>query len=129
MARWLRRVAARFDPRARDPEMDDEIELHIELHAAALEKQGLSRADALRQARIDFGGVQRYREEARETHPLSWLADLIGDLRYGVRALERSPGFALTAVLSLGLGIGANTAVFGLLYGRPHAAASDPARE
>ena len=117
MARWLRRVAARFDPRARDPEMDDEIELHIELHAAALEKQGLSRADALRQARIDFGGIQRYREEARETHPLSWLADLIGDLRYGARALKRSPGFALTAVLSLGLGIGANTAVFGLLYG------------
>ena len=46
MAHWLRRLAARFDPRARDPEMDDEIALHIELHATTLEQQGLSRADA-----------------------------------------------------------------------------------
>ena len=117
MPHWLRRLAARVDPRARDPEMDEEMALHIELHAASLERGGLSRADALRQARIDFGGVQRYREEARATHPFSWLSDLIGDVRYGARALKRSPGFALTAILSLGLGIGANTAVFGLLYG------------
>jgi putative ABC transport system permease protein len=111
---WLRRLAARFDPRGRDPEMDEEMALHIELHAATLEKQGLSSVDALRQARVDFGGVQRYREETRDTHPLSWLTDLLGDLRYGARALRRSPGFALTAVLSLGLGVGANTTVFGL---------------
>ena len=117
MPHWLRRLAARFDPRGRDPEMDEEMALHIELHAATLEKQGLSSVDALRQARVDFGGVQRYREETRDTHPLSWLTDLLGDLRYGARALRRSPGFALTAVLSLGLGVGANTTVFGLLYG------------
>jgi predicted permease len=117
MLDWLRPLAGRLDPRARDPEMDEEMALHIELHAESLERQGLSHAGALRRARIDFGGVQRYREEARETHPLSWFSDLAGDLRYGARALSRSPGFALTAILSLGFGIGANTAVFGLLYG------------
>ena len=65
----------------------------------------------------EFGGVQRYREEGREARTLSWLHDLVADLRYGVRTLARAPLFTTASVLSLGLGIGANVAIFGLLYG------------
>ena len=113
----VRFIRARIDRRALDRDMDDEIRLHIELHAEALEREGLAREDARRRAVAEFGGVQRYREEGRDARTLSWLHDLVADLRYGARTLRRAPLFTTASALSLGLGIGANVAIFGLLYG------------
>lgn len=113
----LRFIRARLDRRALDRDMDDEMQLHIELHAEALERAGLAPAEARRRAVAEFGGVQRYREEGREARTFSWLHDLVADLRYGGRTLRRAPLFTVASVLSLGLGVGANVAIFGLLYG------------
>ena len=113
----LRFIHARLDRRTLDRDMDDEMKLHIELHAEALEQAGLDPEEARRRAIAEFGGRQRYREEGRDARTLSWLHDLVADLRYGVRTLSRAPLFTLASVLSLGLGIGANVAIFGLLYG------------
>ena len=115
--RLLRFIRARVDRRALDRDMDDEMALHIELHAEALERSGLPPQEARRRALAEFGGVQRYREEGRDARTLAWLHDLVGDLRYGVRTLRRAPLFTSASVLSLGLGIGANVAIFSLLYG------------
>ena len=113
----LRFIRARVDRRALDREMDDEMALHIELHAEALERAGLAPQEARRRAVAEFGGVQRYREEGREARTLAWLHDLLADLRYGSRALRRAPVFTLVSALSLGVGVGANVAIFSLLYG------------
>jgi len=113
----LRFIHARIDRRTLDRDMDDEMKLHIELHAEALERAGLAPEEARRRAVAEFGGVQRYREEGRDARRLSWLHDVVADLRYGVRTLRRAPLFTVASVLSLGLGIGANVAIFGLLYG------------
>ena len=77
-----------------------------------LEQAGLSGADALRQARREFGSTLRSREEARSAWQIRWLEDLGSDLRYAARALRRNLALTLAAVGSLALGIGANTTIF-----------------
>src|SRR5689334_22895186 len=116
---WYHELAATaralFRRREDDAEQTEEMRFHLEMEAAALERAGVAPDEARRRARGAFGGVQRYREEARDARGTRWLDDLAQDVRYTGRSLRRRPGFAVVAGLTLALGIGATTTLFGVV--------------
>src|SRR5215207_2068501 len=117
---WYHAIRTAFDAltqRAREERrMNDEMQFHLDMEARRLMRdKGLSEDDARSAAKRAFGGVEQHKDAVRDERGTSWLEDLTRDVKFAVRTLRRRPGFTTVASLTLALGIGASTALFGVV--------------
>ncbi|HEX3235253.1 MAG TPA: ABC transporter permease [Gemmatimonadales bacterium] len=109
----IARLRAVLRPSDAEGRMEEEFSFHLEMEQARLVREGLPPEIARRQAQLTFGGLDAHRETMRDERGARWLDDLGADLRYALRAMRRSPGYALAVALTLGVGIGVNGIVVG----------------
>src|SRR3954447_24421852 len=102
--------------RDRERELDRELRFHIGERVRALVEEGFTEAEARRQAAIEFGGLEQIKDGCRDVRSWTWFGDFVRDLKHGARVLRKSPGFTALAIVTLALGVGANTAVFSLVH-------------
>ena len=118
LAPYLRSLGHRFLRRGRlETELDEELRAHVQLRADDLQRHGLAPDAAERQAWIEFGGVTRYKDEARDAIAGGGLETLLRDIRFSVRQLRKTPSFAVAAIVTLAVAIGANAVVFSAVNG------------
>lgn len=106
------RLRSLFRRKKAEQELDDELQFHLACETAKLVQRGLSPAEATRRARLALGGPEQVKEHVRDARGTRWLEDVAQDVRYAVRTSAKNPGFTLTVVATLALGIGATTALF-----------------
>ena len=110
---WLRLLKRRQMETA----LESEIQFHIDLHVAAKMEAGMTDGQARRDARLELGGPGQVKEECRDARGTRWIENICQDVSFALRTLWKNPAFTAVAVLTLALGIGANTAVFAIVNG------------